>query len=132
MLPVAVPFLAVQPLVENAVRHGLERKTGDGHMHHHRRRPRAEAEITIEDDGVGGDPEIIRAVLAGESEADSVGLGNVDARLRQAFGDRHGLVVETAPGGRDQGHLPRTQVRTRRPRRALTLAPHDLSSAVCP
>ncbi|HEU5000894.1 MAG TPA: sensor histidine kinase, partial [Lapillicoccus sp.] len=28
----------------------------------------------------------------------SLGLGNVDARLRQAFGDRHGLVVETAPG----------------------------------
>jgi len=58
----------------------------------------AEAEISIEDDGVGGDPEAIRAVLAGESEADSLGLGNVDARLRQAFGDRHGLVVETAPG----------------------------------
>ncbi len=43
-----------------------------------------EAEITIEDDGVGSDPDAIRAVLAGESEADSVGLGNVDARLRQA------------------------------------------------
>ena len=45
-----------------------------------------------------GEPEAVRAVLAGESGADSVGLGNVDARLRQAFGDRHGLVVETAPG----------------------------------
>ena len=32
VLPVAVPFLAVQPLVENAVRHGLERKTGVGHV----------------------------------------------------------------------------------------------------
>ena len=29
---------------------------------------------------------------------DSVGLGNVDARLRNAFGDDYGLVVETAPG----------------------------------
>jgi two-component system LytT family sensor kinase len=37
-------------------------------------------------------------VLAGESAADSVGLGNVDARLRQLFGDEYGLVVETAPG----------------------------------
>ncbi|HRW19487.1 MAG TPA: sensor histidine kinase, partial [Dermatophilaceae bacterium] len=36
--------------------------------------------------------------LSGESARDSVGLGNVDARLRQAFGDEHGLVVETAPG----------------------------------
>jgi two-component system, LytTR family, sensor kinase len=98
VLPVAVPFLAVQPLVENAVRHGLERKTGIGHITITAADHGAEAEISIEDDGVGGDPEAIRAVLAGESEADSLGLGNVDARLRQAFGDRHGLVVETAPG----------------------------------
>ena len=40
----------------------------------------------------------MRAVLSGESETDSVGLGNVDARLRQVYGDAHGLVVETAPG----------------------------------
>ncbi len=98
VLPVAVPFLSVQPLVENAVRHGLERKSGVGHVSITATDLGAEAEISIEDDGVGGDPEEVRAVLAGESGADSVGLGNVDARLRQAFGDRHGLVVETAPG----------------------------------
>lgn len=98
VLPVAVPFLSVQPLVENAVRHGLERKAGVGHVSITAADLGAEAEISIEDDGVGGDPEAVRAVLAGESGADSVGLGNVDARLRQAFGDRHGLVVETAPG----------------------------------
>ena len=40
----------------------------------------------------------MRRVLAGESDADSVGLGNVDARLRQVYGDDYGLVVETAPG----------------------------------
>ncbi len=119
VLPVAVPFLAVQPLVENAVRHGLERKTGVGHITITAADHGAEAEISIEDDGVGGDPETIRAVLAGESEADSLGLGNVDARLRQAFGDRHGLVVETAAGRRHQGDLPRTQVRPRRARRTL-------------
>ncbi len=98
VLPVAVPFLSVQPLVENAVRHGLERKTGIGHVSITAADLGSEAEISIEDDGVGGDPEAVRAVLAGESGADSVGLGNVDARLRQAFGDQHGLVVETAPG----------------------------------
>ncbi len=98
VLPVAVPFLAVQPLVENAVRHGLARKAGVGHVTITAVDLGSSAEISIEDDGVGGDPEVIRAVLAGESSADSVGLGNVDARLRQAFGDQHGLVVETAPG----------------------------------
>lgn len=98
VLPVAVPFLAVQPLVENAVRHGLERKTGVGHVTITAVDLGSAAEISIEDDGVGGDPDVIRAVLSGEASADSVGLGNVDARLRQAFGDEHGLVVETAPG----------------------------------
>jgi two-component system, LytTR family, sensor kinase len=39
---------------------------------------------------------VIRAVLAGESGSESVGLANVDARLRQVYGDAYGLVVETA------------------------------------
>ena len=98
VLPVAIPFLSVQPLVENAVRHGLASKQGVGHVTIHAVDLGTTAEITIEDDGVGGDPEVIRAVLAGESAEDGVGLGNVDARLRAAFGDQHGLVVETAPG----------------------------------
>jgi len=88
----------VQPLVENAVRHGLEDKTGTGHVTLVAEDAGAEAVISVEDDGVGTDPALVRRVLAGEADADSVGLGNVDARLRQVFGDDHGLVVETAPG----------------------------------
>jgi two-component system LytT family sensor kinase len=98
VLPVAVPFLAIQPLVENAVRHGLEETSGTGHVTLAAEDAGAEALIWVEDDGVGTDPELIRRVLSGESAADSVGLGNVDARLRQVFGDEYGLVVETAPG----------------------------------
>jgi two-component system, LytTR family, sensor kinase len=98
VLAVAVPFLAVQPLVENAVRHGLEGKPGTGHVTLAARDAGSEALISVEDDGVGSDPDLVRRVLAGESEADSVGLGNVDARLRQVYGDEYGLVVETAPG----------------------------------
>ena len=52
----------------------------------------------VEDDGVGEDPAKVRRALAGDVSVDSVGLGNVDARLRTAFGDDYGLVVETAPG----------------------------------
>ena len=98
VLPVAVPFLAIQPLVENAVRHGIEHKSGIGHVSISAADVGATAEITIEDDGEGSDPETIRAVLSGGGSGNSVGLGNVDARLRQAFGDEYGLVVETAPG----------------------------------
>ena len=40
VLPVAVPFLCLQPLVENAVRHGLEAAAGGGHITHRGPRPR--------------------------------------------------------------------------------------------
>ena len=43
-------------------------------------------------------PGPVRRALAGDTSMDSVGLGNVDARLRNAYGDEYGLVVETAPG----------------------------------
>ena len=54
--------------------------------------------IEVEDDGAGEEPERVRRALGGDSGLDSVGLGNVDGRLRNAFGDDYGLVVETAPG----------------------------------
>lgn len=105
VLPVAVPYLAVQPLVENAVRHGLANKEGVGTITITGTDLGDLAEIAIEDDGVGSDPELVRRALdgdgdlgAGGGENDPVGLGNVDARLRQVYGDDHGLVVETAPG----------------------------------
>ncbi|MBA2739290.1 MAG: histidine kinase [Nocardioidaceae bacterium] len=96
VLPVRLPFLSVQPLVENAIRHGLEHKAGVGHVTITAEDDRTDALITIEDDGVGEDPERMRRVLAGDAGADSVGLGNVDERLRSVFGDEYGLVVETA------------------------------------
>jgi two-component system LytT family sensor kinase len=98
VLPVTVPYLAIQPLVENAVRHGLAGKEGGGHISIVATDEGAEAGISIEDDGVGSDPQAIRTVLDGRSDSDHVGLGNVDARLRQVYGDDFGLVVETAPG----------------------------------
>jgi two-component system, LytTR family, sensor kinase len=98
VLPLAVPYLVVQPLVENAVRHGLAGKEGVGHVSITATDRGSEAEIVVEDDGVGADPEVVRQVLDGVRESDSLGLGNVDARLRQVYDDDHGLVVETAPG----------------------------------
>ena len=61
VLPVAVPFLAVQPLVENAVRHGLEGKQGSGRVTLAARDVGSEALISVEDDGVGSDPDLVRA-----------------------------------------------------------------------
>ncbi len=102
VLPVGLPFLCLQPLVENAVRHGLSRKPGVGMVSIEARDAGAECHITVEDDGVGMDPEALAAGVAeaatGHGEGQHVGLSNVDERLRAVFGDQFGLVVETALG----------------------------------
>jgi two-component system LytT family sensor kinase len=96
VLSVRIPFLCIQPLVENAVRHGLESRDAQGTVSITAIERGPECWISVEDDGVGNDPQVIRRSLSGEP-GDHVGLANVDERLRQAFGDDHGLVVETAP-----------------------------------
>ncbi len=98
VLPVAIPFLCLQPLVENAVQHGLEGRPDGGQITIIAEDRDRECLITIEDDGAGDDPERVRRALAADVSIDSVGLGNVDERLRRAFGEDYGLVVETAPG----------------------------------
>ena len=98
VLPVTLPFLCLQPLVENAVRHGIERKPDSGKVTIVAEDATNECVIHVEDDGLGEDPERVRRSLAGAPDSESVGLGNVDERLRTVFGDDYGLVVETAPG----------------------------------
>ncbi len=117
VLPVSIPFLSVQPLVENAVRHGLEGSEGIGHVTLVAEDVGTDALISVEDDGVGSDPEDVRRALSGDSDSDSVGLGNVDSRLRQVFGDDAGLVVETAPGAgtRVSFRVPKYSPRTSGP-----------------
>src|ERR671912_881300 len=95
VLPVAVPFLGLQPLVENAVRHGLATKTGVGTVSIVAEDAGTACLISVEDDGVGMDPEVLRQRA---ESGEHVGLGNIDDRLRSVFGDEFGLVVETAPG----------------------------------
>ncbi len=59
MLNVVVPFLALQPLVENAVRHGLAGR-GGGIVEIVARDDGTDCVITVEDDGVGMDPDALR------------------------------------------------------------------------
>jgi two-component system LytT family sensor kinase len=101
VLNVVVPFLALQPLVENAVRHGLAGRSA-GSVEITARDEGSDCLITVEDDGIGMDPEALRSgmgdVLSDGEQTAHVGLTNVDHRLRAAFGNDYGLVVETAPG----------------------------------
>jgi two-component system, LytTR family, sensor kinase len=99
VLPVRVPSLIVQPLVENAVRHGLERFTGTARLLISAEDGGHEAIVTVEDHGIGVDPEQLADLLGGRGRGgQSVGLRNVDERLRATFGDDHGLTIETAVG----------------------------------
>jgi two-component system LytT family sensor kinase len=99
VLPVTLPFLCLQPLVENAVKHGLEDSRNTCRVTIAAQDAGAEAMVTVEDDGVGMDPDTLRAILAGERTTSSgIGLSNVDERLRQVYGDDYGLVIETAVG----------------------------------
>jgi two-component system LytT family sensor kinase len=98
VLPVGLPFLCLQPLVENAVRHGLSRKPGVGMVSIEARDAGAECHITVEDDGVGMDPAVFTRDGSDSEDGQHVGLVNVDERLRSVFGDHNGLVVETSPG----------------------------------
>lgn len=112
VLPVALPFLCLQPLVENAVKHGLEGAVTMPRALDSVRAGEApiritisaldagsEAEVVIEDDGTGMDPERLRQILRGEGGTSAgIGLLNVDERLRQVYGDDYGLVIETGIG----------------------------------
>jgi two-component system LytT family sensor kinase len=99
VLPVVLPFLALQPLVENAVRHGLAGKPDGGTVSVVAEDAGAECVISVEDDGVGMDPVRLREEMNDSHVSGAhVGLGNVHDRLRAAFGDECGLVVETGRG----------------------------------
>ncbi|MFD3639742.1 MULTISPECIES: sensor histidine kinase [Streptomyces] len=99
VLPVALPFLCLQPLVENAVKHGLEGAVTRSRITISALDAGSEAEVVIEDDGTGMDPERLRQILRGEGGASTgIGLLNVDERLRQVYGDDYGLVIETGIG----------------------------------
>ncbi|GAA4864705.1 MULTISPECIES: GAF domain-containing sensor histidine kinase [Saccharopolyspora] len=99
VLPVVMPFLALQPLVENAVRHGLANKPGGGTLTVVAEDNGAEALISVDDDGIGMDPDRLDAELADAHLTGAhVGLGNINSRMRATFGNEYRLVVETNEG----------------------------------
>ena len=118
-LSTVIPFLSVQPIVENAVRHGLEPGERGGGIRIEARDDATHTEITVEDDGVGMDPEQLRALLNTDADGAHVGIRNVDTRLRQLYGPGGGLVVETNIGA---GTLVRMRIPKSQPQHALDTA----------
>lgn len=94
-LPVQLPYLTLQPIVENAFRHGLEKKPGPGRLTIVAENVGPEVLIHIEDDGVGADPDKLAEALAGSGATPHVGILAVDTRLRSQFGPEYGLTIST-------------------------------------
>jgi two-component system LytT family sensor kinase len=91
-----VPAMSIQPLVENAVRHGVERRAGSGRVEITGQIVGSDVVLRVGDDGAGIDPKRVPAVLAGAGGG--IGVANVDARLRASFGERYALQIESRLG----------------------------------
>ena len=99
----SIPKITVQPLVENALYHGIKNKRGMGHIRV-KGVPKEDCfELHVQDDGIGISPErllqvqdgIRNKVLTGK---DFYGLYNVNERIRLSFGEEYGMKISSEPG----------------------------------
>jgi two-component system, LytTR family, sensor kinase len=95
-LDVQIPVLILQPLVENAVRHGISRKPGGGAVVVRMKQIGKNIYIEIEDDGIGISSEKLAVILNGSDLDQGVGLLNIHHRLLKLYG--RGLEISSDPG----------------------------------
>ena len=86
-LPALVPNLLLQPLVENAVKHGLATAAEPGRIHIEAQRQGQQLVLQVHDNGRG----------APSAEARGMGLRNSEERLRTLYGTHYALAIRTAP-----------------------------------
>ncbi len=79
-LDALVPNLILQPLVENAIKHGVARKSGPGHIDISARRENDKLRMEVRDDGVGLSEDALTALQKG------IGVSTTRARLQHLFG----------------------------------------------
>lgn len=80
---VKIPSLLIQPLVENAIRHGLFEKQGAGHVSLHVSKKGRELWIYVIDDGVGMTEDQCKKLMEGHSPSSGIGFTNVIRRVRE-------------------------------------------------
>ncbi|WP_242465037.1 sensor histidine kinase [Rhodospirillum rubrum] len=98
------PFMVLHPIVENSINYAIEPHEADGRIEITARDDGLNMILRVVDNGDGVSPELVRAALDGVAEPHgrtSIGLHNVDSRLRHFFGPDYGLTVESpaTPGG---------------------------------
>src|ERR1035441_6912384 len=87
VLDAAVPHMGLQPIVENAIRHGIGRKSSAGKVQIQASRVNQSVEVTVRDDGPGFPP-------AAPSRSPGIGLANTRARRHQLYGEAVRLAGE--------------------------------------
>lgn len=104
--------LILQPLVENAIYHGMEFTDGDGEIRITVYKEKEDLYLSVEDNGLGMTEEKVNALLSGEithsTRGSGIGVKNVDERIKLYFGQDYGLRIESEPdeGTKMTAHLP--------------------------
>lgn len=99
----SVPRISIQPLVENALNHGLKNKHGDKLIEVSATGKDGMLELSVRDNGVGMDCEEINRRLK-ENNKDtveagtSIGIHNINARMKMLYGEEYGVTVESVIG----------------------------------
>jgi two-component system, LytTR family, sensor kinase len=88
-----VPNLVLQPLVENAIKHGVARKAGPGHIDISARREGDKLVMEVRDDGVGLSEDALTALQKG------IGVSTTRARLQHLFGADYRFEFHRQPAG---------------------------------
>ncbi|AZN41591.1 sensor histidine kinase [Paenibacillus albus] len=99
-----IPKLILQPLVENAIYHGIREKEGPGLLEITcLQGDDGNVQFIVKDDGVGFDPDTHANVEHGETpptqtKLGGVGINNVDDRLKLYYGQQYGISLQSHPG----------------------------------
>lgn len=81
-----IPMISIQPLVENAVRHGIMPLINGGTISIKTQNKNGYVSVSVKDDGVGIDEEKLKNILSGEIKKGSVGIKNIHRRLIMLYG----------------------------------------------
>ena len=80
-----LPPLTLQPLVENAIIHGIKGKLGDGHVLIYVKDCGEFIKVGVTDDGIGISNELIEKLLSNERKSTGVGIYNINRRMKQMY-----------------------------------------------
>ena len=95
-----IPLLILQPLVENAIKHGIIKKEAGGTVQIQITESDYELKMVVTDNGSGMSPQTAQIIFKGEihsAEGAGIGVKNIHERLIRYYGEGYGLVFETSP-----------------------------------